>query len=154
MNKHGAKSETQEELCANSPIQIVTCEHYKTHPSQLLGCFWQGQRGSLAAPAQQEQALQGSRTGVTLDARSWPGTSSLSLPCNAVWLKGALWIPGDAHLLPDIRGTVVTHRSLCGQQVPCSCPPLCRDSPALPGIISAWSPSDAPILLFLAVTSP
>lgn len=104
MNKHGSKSEKQEGFCANSPIQIVTCEHYKTHPSQLLACFWQGQHGSLAAPAQQEQALQGSRSGVTLDARSRPGASSLSLHCNAVWLKGALWIPGDAHLLRDSLG--------------------------------------------------
>lgn len=104
MNKHGAKSEMQEGFCANSPIQIVTCEHYKTHPSQLLACFWQGQRGSLAAPAHQEQALQGSRSGVTLDARCRPGASSLSLHCNAVWLKGALWIPGDAHLLRDSLG--------------------------------------------------
>lgn len=104
MNKHGAKSEMQEGFCANSPIQIVTCEHYKTHLSQLLGCFWQGERGSLAAPAQQEQALQGSRSRVTLDAHCWPGTSSFSLHCNAVWLQGALWIPGDAHLLLDSLG--------------------------------------------------
>lgn len=104
MNKHGAKSEMQEGFCANSPIQIVTCEHYKTQPSQLLGCFWQGWRGSLAAPAQQEQALQGSSSGVTLHARCWPGTSCLSLYCNAVWLKGAQWIPGNSHSLLDSLG--------------------------------------------------
>lgn len=120
------KSSVPTALFKQSPVSSTK----PTPPSCWAGLG----KDSLAGPAQQEQPLQGSRSGVTLPARS--GQVPAPFPCT-VWLKAALWIPGDAHLLLDIPGG-------CRQQVPCSsCPPLCRDSPTLAGVSSAWSPSDA-----------
>lgn len=159
MNKHGAKSEMQEGLCANSPIQIVTCGHYKTHPPppQAAGLFlartaWLSGSPSTAgtgSPGIQKWGYSGYRP-LARYQLPFPALQCCLAQGSTVDPRGCPLAAGQ----PGGLQAGATHGSLCRLQVPCWCPPPGRDSPTLPGIISARSPSEAPILLFLAVTSP